>query len=312
MAITTGTATDYHDLLDDLRTWLTGTVGWTQEAYTAPGSISDPALLYLRGPGAGEGSRVYVNIETEADVGNGTYSWAIYGATGYDSGLAAASQPGAGGPVYFNLWEQSLDYWFYANDRRMIVVAQAGTNYLSMYAGFVLPFALPSEYPHPLYIAGNYRQPALPSEPNNSNSSIADPGESAAMYRRRTSGVWQAVTNQLISAQAPSPATGERAFIWPQGVGRRSISATTTNPEQWSHGGFNTMRDNFEGETPLIQSHLVDMQDRTIVGALDGVFGVSGFGRTAEQTITVGATTYRLFPRIFRSTAGDFMAIAEV
>lgn len=312
MAITTGTATDYHDLLDDLRTWLTVTVGWTEESYTPPGSITDPALLYLSGPGAGPSSRVYVNIETEANATDGTYSWAIYGATGYTSGLDASSQPGAGGGAYFNLWEQSLDYWFYANDRRFIVVAKAGTNYLSMYAGFMLPFALPSEYPYPLYIGANYRTPELPSESNNSNSFILAPGDGSAMYRRRTSNLWYAVENQIISGTSPSPAAGERAFLWPAGVGPRSLAPNVNNPEQWSHAGFNSMRPNANDESVVIQAHLIDMQDRTVVGAIEGLFATSGFGRTAEQTITVGATTYRLFPRVFRSTAGDFMAIAEV
>lgn len=393
---TTGTATDYQDLLGDLRTWLTGTAGWTELAWVPPtldaksvdsivnagsgyavndtitlaggtsttatvltvtgvtgGAIdtvslttagvytvapSDPvaqgstsgsginatfnmtygtmmnsvAELQLEGPGNGADARVYVNIATEYDIGNAMYSWALYGATGYTARIDLTLQPGAGGPAYLNLWQNSISYWFFANDRRFIVVAKCSTNYMSAYCGFILPFALPSEYPFPLAIIGSYPEMNVCDVANARNSSIADPGaDGAAWYRRRTTEVWAQIENQANSTSAVSPVTGERAFMWPHKTGRNAASGSTSDPNAWSSAGFNVMKLNALDEAPLIQCHIVDMSDNTVVGALDGVYSTTGFNRSTEQEVVSGSITYLLFQRAFRNQPGDFFAVEE-
>ena len=86
MAFTTATATDYHDLLDQLRLWLVGTVGWTQLEWTPPATITDTAQLHIRGPGAGAGRETFVNIQSRVDLGFPAYGWAVSGSTGFLSG----------------------------------------------------------------------------------------------------------------------------------------------------------------------------------------------------------------------------------
>lgn len=390
MAFTTGTSTDYADLLADIRTWLIAN-GWTSLAYSAvtqecksvdsiaaagsgyavddtitltggtfttatvltvtsvsggavtgvsittPGDYSviptDPVAqgstsgsgtgatfnltyndstgsLSLQAPGNGTGKEVFINIETVYDDGNNHYGWKIFGATGWLTGLAHGSQQGAGGPVWFNLADSSIDYWIYANDRRFILIAQVGTNYMSMYAGFFLPFALGSEYPFPLAIIASYPELALPSVANARNAFIADPGDGAAYYRRRTAESWRAIQNQSNSSSANAPVTGQRAFIWPYKTGRTPGSGSV-NPNNWNFGGIEKLVENFENETPLFQCHIIDMVDDTIIGALEGVFATSGFNRAVEQVVTISSQDYRLFQRVFRSNPGDFMAIEE-
>jgi len=310
---TTGTSTDYHDLLDDLQTWLVGTAGWTQKAWVHPVGIDQTWTLQLEAPGNGATARVYVNIDTVCNIGNGTYSWRLYGATGYSAGIGLPLQQGAGGPALFNLSQNSISYWFYANDRRFIVIAKTGTNYMSCYCGFILPFALPSEYPFPLAIIGSYPVEALPSVNNARNSSIADPGsDGAAWYRRRTTETWIQIKNHGNSSSSVYPVVGARAFMWPHKTGRNSPSGVTTNPNYWSSGGFNNMKLNANDEAPLIQCHIVDTENRTIVGALDGVYSTTGFNRSTEQEVTNGSRTFTLFQRAFRNSAGDFFAVEEV
>lgn len=397
MAYTSGTATDYHDLLDDLRAWLVGTAGWTQKAWTAAteeatgvaintagtgyavddvitltggtfvtaaqltvtsiggsgditgvnitepgeysatpsnpvsGTVAPPggsgadftmtwstimdsvAELQMEGPGMVGGGKVYINIQTDSDVGNSMYSWRIYGATAYEAGVGFGSLPGAGGPCFFNLWQNTIDYWFYANDRRFIVVAQVSTSYMSMYAGNFLPFALPSEYPYPLAIIASYPEMETADVNNARNSMIADPGaQGAAWYRRRTTETWVEIENQRSSVGSIAPSTGQRPFIFPHKTGRTQSAGTGINPDYWGPDGFHTMKLNANNEAPLIQCHIIDLDDFTAVGGLEGVFSVTGFNRSTEQQLTVGGRTFKLFQRAFRSQPGDFFAVEEV
>ena len=274
---------------------------------------TDQVTLSLEGPGAGAGKRVYINLETDNDVGSGFYSWRMYGATGWAASTPFGSLPGAGGPSYYNLWQNDTDYWFYANDRHFKVVSKVSTNYMSMYAGFHLPVGLPSEYPFPQCLIGSYPSMELPDVNNARNSSIADPGrDGAAWYRRRTTETWTEIRNHNSSSFSVSPTTGERAFIWPHKTGRVDSSPQIGDPDEWGAGGFESLRLNANNEAPLIQCHIIDMQDRTIVGALDGVYSTTGFNRSTEQTIAVGGRTFRLFQRAFRNQAGDFFAVEEI
>lgn len=269
--------------------------------------------LSLQAPGNGASARMYLNIATVHDEGDAFYSWEIYGATGYDSGEAYGSMPGAGGPTYFNLWQNTISYWFYANDRRVIVVAKCSTNYMSMYGGFLLPFALPTEYPFPHCIIASYPEIEAPDLNNARNSMIADPGANgAAWYRRRTTENWVEIENQNSSSGSIAPSTGQRPFIWPHKTGRTQGSGTGTNPNYWGPDGFHTMKLNALNESVLMQCHVIDLDDLTIVGALEGVFSTTGFNRTTEQVITIGARTFRLFQRAFRNQPGDFFAVEEV
>jgi len=397
MAYTSGTSANYNQLLEDLDSWLVGTVGWTQRQFTSgladmavavaingggtgyavddvltvsggtyttqttltvtsvaagvidgieitePGSYtalpSNPVSVTggsgssatfnltwaLRNDqnirasweadGAGAGKHMFLNIETQYDIGNGYYSWKLWGATAWDSGESGdfGAQPGAGGPSFFNLWQNSIDYWFYANDRRVIVVAKCSTNYMSMYAGFFLPFALPSEYPFPHCIIGSYPDIQAPDYNNARNSMIADPGANgAAWYRRRTTETWIEIENQANSATSIAPSTGQRAFLWPHKTGRTQGYGTGSQADYWGPNGFHAMKLNYEDESPLMQCHIIDLLDLTCVGALEGVYSTTGFNRSTEQVITVGSRTFRLFQRAFRNQAGDFFAVEEV
>lgn len=392
---TTGSSANHNELLNDLRLWLTGTVGWTELLWdginyeavaveivdggtgyivtdlltvsggtceeqttltvtsvsggvidgveitesgiysvapsnpvsvtggtgtgatfnmTYEGIPTETPRLSLEGPGGGEDSRVYLNIQTDNSVGDGFYSWILYGATGADPGAPFGTWPGGGGGAYFNLWQHQIDWWAYANDRRVIVEAKCSTNYMSMYAGFFLPFALPSEYPFPYAIIASYPEMQTPSHVNARNSMVPDPGgDGAAWYRRRTTETWTMLKNQRHSTTyLIAPETGRRAFVWPYKTGRTTSTGSGTGVNNWGPDGFYCLRPNANDESPLIQCHIIDLDDLTCVGALEGVYATTGFGRTTEQQLTVGERTFRLFQRAFRNEAGDYWAVEEV
>jgi len=179
-----------------------------------------------------------------------------------------------------------------------------------MYAGFFLPFALGTEYPFPLAIIASYPEMALPSVANARNAFIADPGEGAAKYRRRTSESWRDIENHQTSSSNHKPSVGQRCFMWPYKTGRGFALGSDT-ADNWNYGGIEKMVENHENESPLFQCHIIDMLDDTVVGALEGVHATSGFNRSVEQVVTIDAQDYILFQRVFRSNPGDFMAIEE-
>lgn len=307
MAFTTGTATDHHDLLDKLRLYLVAQ-GWTQLAWTAPGVITSIATLNVRGPGAGAGKQVFVNIQSDNNPAINAYGWKVRGATAYSGVAPWGMQPEECADTYFNLWPNTIDYWFYVNDRRFMVVAKIGVIYLSMHAGFFLPFALPDEYPFPLYIASNTNSLRAYNASDSDSRFFVDPGVQAAFYKRRLTGDWAALRNHLGGTNNLDAVFNENSVhMWPHRCARGNGNNST-----WEYRWLNTMKPNLSGELPMFTPHIIDNYMRRVAGVLDGVYVTGGFNRTAEQTVTWSGRTFRLFPNIFRSRPKDFMAIEEV
>ena len=80
----------------------------------------------------------------------------LNGYVAYDENEAFNNQPGQN-----SLWtNQPMDnatigYWLVCTGRKIVLVTKIGIRYTNSYMGFMLPYALPSEYPYPLLIAAN-------------------------------------------------------------------------------------------------------------------------------------------------------------
>lgn len=308
MPFTSGTSTDHNDLLLDLKTWLVGTVGWTQLAWTpAPGGVTTQARLHVRGPGAGAGRETFINIQTRNNAGAGAYGWAVTGSTNYDSGASWGAQPTESPEVFLNTWQNSIDWWAYANDRHFKLVAKVSASYLHLYAGFYLPIAIPNEYNMPLFIGGNYFQLAPYSSPNTRNRFYIDPGDGCAYYLRRNAGSWTKVANQYDGTGNTNIQGSSTAVIWPHRV-PRGVQGTT----DWNAQAFTILRPNAAGELPIYNCHIVDAGNHELAGALDGVYAAAGFGKSSEQTFSISGTNYKLFQNIGRATERDFLAVEVV
>lgn len=308
MAFTTGTATDYLDLLDQLQTYLVAQ-GWTVLNYDGPaGALTDIITLNVRGPGAGADKEVFVNIQSNNRPADNSYGWRVRGATDYVAG-AWGSQPNESSDVYYNLWPNTLDYWFYVNDRRFIVIAKIGIVYVSMHAGFFLPFALPDEYPFPLYIAGNMNALQEYNYGNSDSRFFIDPGINTAYYRRRLSGVWAALRNHGSTTDLDDVFEENSVHMWPHRCGR---AQGNNDQSLWPYTFLQNMKPNLSGELPMFTPHIIDTYMGLIPGALDGVYVTGGFNRVPEQVVTWSGRNFRLFPNIFRSRPKDFMAIEEI
>ena len=323
MAFTTGTATDYIDLLDKLRTYAVSN-GWTQLSWTAGTVPAGGSLLQLQGPGAGVDRRVFLNFRTVADPTNLIYSWNVRGATGYSAGAIAGGNAGEmQTPVYLNLWQNSMTYWFYVSDRRIVVVAKCSTAYMSLYAGFFLPFALPTQYPFPLIVSGDYGTTATWSATNTGRRMMTDPGGSMsnpAAWVRSPSGTWVPTFNQQLGAgndQASDRETGSVARLWPYHVGEGcnlSISFNDWSGSTGAHTGGSAL-DSFiptrQNERWLWPVTIVPSHE-PVYGSLEEVYCVPGSGLATEQLVTIGANTYRAFQNIQRSSGNDFFVVRQI
>lgn len=185
MAVETGTATDYSDLLQKLKAFLTGTnspsSGLTWQVVREKSYAVSPNDLIASGATIGNSNTIvttapqeeiifrgnggtspetafYVGIRTfERAVAN-VWSWEIRGFTGYSNTSPETGwfqQPNKSGACFTPLLNSSVTYWFVGNDRRVIVVVKTGTNYQQCSFGLLNTYGDRSEYPYPLYISGS-------------------------------------------------------------------------------------------------------------------------------------------------------------
>lgn len=326
MAFTSGTATDYHDLLDKLRLWLTGTAGWTQLRWVPPGSLTAVAELNLRGPGAGADKQVFINIRSQNDPTNSAYAWQISGATDYVAGQTWGQQPMESPRPYMNLWTSSINYWFYANSRRIIVVAKTSTSYTSMYAGFFLPWCMPPQYPFPLYIAGDFARLVQWSTTNAARRFFCDPGgqydtAQASGWVRNPEGSWTALLNHVFASSNdanPRLRNDHSGFVWPwSSISNNSYTedmnlVSLGGAESQSFGGLlDRCLPTAQGERILLPAHIARQREAAL-GTLDGVYCPLGSGLTVEQSVVIGGQTYRCFQNLNRNSGNDFVLIEEV
>lgn len=309
MATATGTATDYKDLLARLRTFLTGTPGWTSMRYTV-GGAGNPDECILRAPGLGGTDQIYVGIKTFENATADYYNWRLGGFTGYDPGLAFNLQPGVMQSVFMTLWNSPIPYWFIANGRRCIVVAKISTFFMTSYLGFINQYPSPAQFPYPLAVGGNlaiFPEPALTDvQWRWSNATFANsnfpmsmrysPGggfggpNSCQLRLRKPSGIWV----DLASGYAGGYQDTDDMNIWP-----------------YTSGMVNLQQNLGATQSPALPIVLHDNTPE-VYGELDGVVATSGQAIASEDTLTIGADSYLVVQNVFRTGRNQYCAVALV
>lgn len=195
------------------------------------------------------------------------------------------------------LWEKPMQYWFFANGRRFIIVAKVGLMYTSMYCGFVLPSGTDREYPYPLLLAGVHtRQRGTRTfTDNETNGSFWIP------VKYSQSGTIDS------SACIISP---ENRRIY----GRTDARGGQYEPsEMFVLKPYNTEFDigkTLDGQYVLMPIEIV--QTKTVfnfLGWYDGVFFVSGYENSPENILTVNGERYICFPSSIGADILDWCAI---
>lgn len=309
MAVLKGSASNYLDLLAQLVTFLTTnsdlsgaspSQAWTllasnKNSYTN-GSDTVDAEYYLRAPGLSGAEQIYINLRAYHNVSGDYYNVECRGAVGYLASSAFASQPGSSPPVFSYLWNQastSIPFWFIANGQRVIVIAKVGTIYETIYLGKISIYGTPAQYPMPLYIgATGINQSQRYSIADNTHRSCWDGNGS---YLCNTDGSWLLFQNQNNYSSSSTPSSPNN-WIWPWQYDQQQFPGWMTANYD---GTYQVIPARLEGNNPSIN----------VWGELDGVGFVTGYGNTAENTLTIGSDTWLVVPNVYRSSANNYAAI---
>ncbi|MBL4909012.1 MAG: hypothetical protein JKX78_03805 [Alteromonadaceae bacterium] len=331
MAFENATATGPADLLAKFRTFITthpdlldpaGDSSIPSHAWTILKQVvdGDDEELYLSGPGNNADQTIYVNTAfgPDAAAGSDAFSWDTRGATAFNTNDTFVAQPGIDpNSKVMPLQDQAVQYWFFANGRRYIIIAQVTVSvYTSTYAGFISPFEPVSAalaYPYPLYIGASMGQLGLrfSSESNALHRSFWNPAfnttttGSAAVFS--SGNVWKGLANFV------SNGTNEADLAVPPLVGG-------TEPYSNANGVGAFQVDNVEpllGGDYLLTDVEVSFGDKDVgnyrerFGVLDGVAHLTGISQAVLNEVTIGGDTYIVFQEAFRTGQGNFVAIKK-
>lgn len=265
-----------------------------------------------KAPGNDAASSIYAGILRFTDSGADYDNWRLGGFTGFDSGQAFASQPGAlTRPVVPLLRVGSMPYWFVANGRRVVMIAKISTVYEAMYLGFLNTYANPNQHAYPLVVGG-------------SMSWANEPASSSVNWRWSYSGnehrafgiglgVFTDFNNYPLRLRRP-----DGIF---QGFGSNRASSSISG-YLWPYGyDFSNTVLNLDGGYPLLPIVLhsddgapgvypgITVSNPQQWGELDGVLAVTGHGNAAENTVTIGRTKYLVVQNVNRTTKTDYLAV---
>jgi hypothetical protein len=265
-----------------------------------------------KAPGNDAASSIYAGILRFSDAGADYDNWRLGGFTGFDSGQAFASQPGAlTRPVVPLLRVGSVPYWFVANGRRVVMIAKISTVYEAMYLGFFNQYANPNQHPYPLVVGGSM---SWANEPASTSTNwrwsysgnehrafgiglgIFSDFNNYPLRMRRPDGIFQG----FCSSRASSSITG---YLWPYGY---DFSNTVLNLD----GGYPLLPivlHSDDGAPGIYPSITVSNAQQW--GELDGVLAVTGHGNAAENTVTIGRTKHLVVQNINRTTKADYFAV---
>lgn len=254
------------------------TNGWT---ILEQDMASDTRYWIAEGPGytGPDGPvRVYCGMRAYQSVASDYYNLSVATFTGYVNGNAFTAQPGyyeSGIPAH----NQRIDYWLTCNDRRFAFALKVGTPvYETGYAGLILPYATPRQYPYPVLCGG----------------------------------MLAGIAATRFSDTAHSfPYGGNRA-----GMGLRWVNGSYITPyaHPWSNGalaGAQGIRPTDGGATAYYPVPRVVLHDNSsnVYGELDGIHYITGFNNVVENTLSIGGETYIVIQDVWRTGFPNYYAM---
>jgi hypothetical protein len=275
--------------------------------------------LILKGVGTAGTDEIYTAIQTVEDGGNDWYNWRIAGMTSYTA-TDLEYMPGLtqGRMARLLLWQEKIQYWCVANGRRFIVVAKVSSVYEASYLGFALPYGLPTQFPYPLVVGGAASPDNTAIENRYSTTHVthrgfANPYANAATVC--TASVFDTTSDystlKILQGTSWIKIFGKTGttiqntnIVWP-------YSCTDISSAYHPHIFSNDLRENIDGTYPVFPTvPMIENPSNHIVGELQGVFAVNGFGGiAAEDTFAINGGTYVAFPILPNADANDFWAL---
>jgi len=336
MAYTTGTLTDFNDLLTKFKSFVTSnsTLAGAGQLWTVlkdsdvDSDFADDALctganatsattgpfirsIYFKSEGLGGTDSIYHNL-TSLKTAGGAYNLQVRNHQTFSLSVTAPNQLGAS-PAHYMLLNNAASvnqYWFIVNGRRAIIIVKIGSVYESAYIGWGLPCGSPSEVLYPYMTGGS------------SSTYSLTPSSTAAEHRA------------FFAPYQAASALGSAS----------NLSVAIPNTTNWLPVGNYTTTSTTQGATTSVvlplaitggngvvslsssiraQGYCYGNTDRVIrpisvvssltgyvgnYGALDGVYHVSGEGMASEYTLTIGGDTYLCIQSTFYTNRESFAA----
>lgn len=301
MALFTGTADNYADLLDKI-VEAAQTEDW--QIIEDQREVAGKNYIILKGVGDDGEQQIFVGLEKYGNNLADNYGLRFNGFTGYQAGVNYFAQAGAIpylDPNYLPtvpLWNNAIPYWIVVNKRRICFVAKVSTNYFAGYLGYILPFATGGQYPYPLCIGGSNRYGNRYDDTSANNTHFLIPYV-PTLRLRATDGTWRAFA--LLGQQY------DFAGVFP-------YSAHVGN--NYNGGWFNVKETPNSGGAiypiqPVLLFEGFQQQNHkgNIYGQFDGCFHVGGLDNAVENILTIGGDQYLIVQNVFRSTPRDFWAL---
>ena len=334
MAYVNGTAADHNGLVAELINFLTTDSGLSSEGnlWTKPWASSDGSQFVMQASGVDGSVPVFVGFRTAFDATTQSFILYMRGMTGIDSGATDYSQhanPSA--EVAICLDSNPIEYWIMANNRRVILVAKISTVYESFYAGFFLPYALPTTYAYPYYIAGT-RGAVAPLTPNwrssdTNHTCMIRPteGQGAGYGNASTPSAYMMLPDgswQFFSDTGNAALLGNSCQMTPPNGGQggplsENLYAYFNGNNQGIMGApfYSQVAPNLDGGFTLFPLTIVSATPaggnvNETYGVLEGVYWTPGYDNAAENTVTISGLVHTVFQNVFRSTYIDYFAVA--
>jgi len=262
---------------------------------------SDCKEVILSNTGISGQESVYIGIREWKYAAGNAYGWNINGYTWYNEDMLwNANKIDHGYDLYSALWENwqempsipliddTMDYWFFSNRQRIIVVAKVSGNYEQIYLGFGRRFGNPSDYPYPMHIGGCIS--GLNNYSNTSGFHI---------------GIHQGIQTDSVNPKMMYTPGG----VWWGMSAYENQTAIKVEPRySWSDDGI--IAPTIGGRILMYPCYLCQSFVLECYMDLDGVYLAVGTGIQAEDTIDRAQKKCIVFPNIWRNTYYDHCAIA--
>lgn len=302
MAAVSGTATNFADLYNKLRNFLTSNTtlvglgqNWTQIAGPTGTLTGNGDWVVLQGPGLAGDDQVLICLHPYSDSVSQTYNLSVMGFVAYNPALDILAQVNSSTRSVLPTFNQPIGYWFIANGRRFIVVARVSTYWMTLYAGLILPNVLPDAWPYPLYVGGSNAGSGTGAQQNWQTT-----GQSVRAFWNGYTGCGKILLPDVLWYDTNNWANSSGDGAQTTGV--------NVNPFRWD---LAEVMSNIDGSMPLEQAVIVsDTPYAAQLGRFEGLFRCPALGNAAGNIIQVGGVDHIVVQNVYRTARYDYAAIA--
>jgi hypothetical protein len=267
-------------------------------AWTALRSVAGSEYIW-KAPGDGGTDQIYGGVQVFSNATGDYFNWRMGAFTGFNSGLAFASQPGACTRPVIPMWNSSIPYWVFVTGKQVQIVAKISTVYVWGGFGFLDAYASPGQWSYPIWVGGSM---SFNSEPAATSTSWRW-SYTGNEFRLGILGGYYSSADNDCSLRVRTPAGSWR--------GISGISNSHPGMAWPWVGTMSDMRPNLDGSYPTWPVVLAEDYggEKNVFGEIPGAAATIGYGNAAENTLTIGRDSWIVFQNAFRTTKTDYFCM---